>query len=631
MAGWKGCGVDVSRWLAMIVQVFVFVRPAAGLHEVPEPVAEWCFMPRYELPRSAANTPGPRPAEPEVYPPLLGYMPPALWYRGMEATDRRPFLLGRSALPEPPFAVEMWIVDHVNRPVGVVASAKGFGPRLDAAWTLGYADDEVTFTLGENGQRVEGSVRSLALKKYWYHVVGVHDGASVSLYVNGTRVGREPTGGTLGYGEETHLEIAGYLGNEPHMQVGNLLPWCRVYDAALDADAIEHRFAEMRDFVERGVLYPGVFHFAVPPALTMATGDAITVVFETDRPSTAVVEYGVSSPTMGRAVSGAARRIHTVRLTGLDASTPYLYRVIAEDAEAGTRIESGTLTFKTAAGPGEAFGFAVIGDTESRPHVNDRIAKLVWGERPDFVLNCGDLTDGGRAGHKFEWNHEYFAGMGQLLGRVASFPVAGNGEGDLHWFTRYHGLEDGRGYYSFRYADAEFFMLDSNRSAADFREGGEQYAWLEERLRASTATWKFAAHHHPTYTSDEDDYGDTFAGEPSALGDENVRRIVDLYERYGVDAVFFGHLHTYERSWPVAGGEVNLDEGVVYVQSGGAGGNLEDFAPTRSWFKHKTMRGHHYCTVNIAGGTMEFKMYGDDGAMRDSFTITKPAQPKAAR
>ncbi|MBK8001302.1 MAG: metallophosphoesterase, partial [Verrucomicrobia bacterium] len=78
-------------------------------------------------------------------------------------------------------------------------------------------------------------------------------------------------------------------------------------------------------------------------------------------------------------------------------------------------------------------------------------------------------------------------------------------------------------------------MIDSNK---DCGPGSEQYRWLEKALARSRATWKFTAHHHPIFSSDENDYGDHWKGrptEPFTYGDTNVQRLVPLYEKYGVD------------------------------------------------------------------------------------------------
>lgn len=606
----------VSAWGA-------FAHPG---HEAGEP-HEWVLVPEYVLPGRAANRVGPRPAVPQSVVSPLAYDPAPIRLFGLACTDRVTGLLTSRELPYSAFSVELWVLDHVNRPVGAAVLAKGAGPGSDGsagvAWGVGYANGRAFMSWG-SGERflIEAPTRKWAFKKYWSHVVGVYDGVEMRLYLDGKQVGSSIVPNP-GYTAQTQLELAGFTEHEPFMALGNVLQRVVVYPSALEPEAIGVAAAQMRDSVERGVLYPGVFHFTAGPMLNSATQRSMALIWETDRAATATVSYGRGVPMEHEVRVSDPARIQEVVLEGLEPSTSYFYRVVAEDSD-GATIDSGLLTFKTAVREGEAVSFAIIGDTEARPFVNDRVAKLIWDERPDFVINCGDLTDGGKEPNKFQWTHEYFLGMTQLVSRVPVFPVAGNGEGDLYWYKRYHALPGTEGYYAFRYGNAEFFMLDSNRRASDFRPGGEQYEWLARGLAASDAVWKFVAHHHPVYTSDEDDYGDTFAGERSDMGDLNVRRMSELYERYGVDAVFFGHLHTYERSLPIAGGVVDYDEGVVYVQAGGAGGNLEDFAPTRNWFKGKTMRGYHYCTVSLHGGRFELRMYGTDGSLRDVVTVTKP-------
>jgi len=164
-------------------------------------------------------------------------------------------------------------------------------------------------------------------------------------------------------------------------------------------------------------------------------------------------------------------------------------------------------------------------------------------------------------------------------------------------------------------------MLNSNKRD-EFAPGAKQYVWLEEKLKASTAKWKFVAHHHAPYSADEDDYGNSWEG-PTDLGDKKIREIVPLYEKYGVDMVFFGHLHTYQRTMPIEANKVSEQNGVIYIQAGGAGGNLEDFAPTRAWFSAKTYRGHHYCTVAVNGSSLSFKMYDTEGRLKDFLELRK--------
>nr|MBX2875460.1 metallophosphoesterase [Saprospiraceae bacterium] len=313
--------------------------------------------------------------------------------------------------------------------------------------------------------------------------------------------------------------------------------------------------------------------------------------------------------------------IQELRLEGLQTATPYYYEVEAID-ENGEQMKSGRLTFSTAVAQEDAFSFCILGDTESRPHINQQLGKMVWGERPNFIMHLGDVTDGGKEPHKFQWTQEYFTGITPVASRIPVFPVPGNGESDLYWYNRYHALPEPESYYSFTFGNAEFFMLNSNERQ-ELQLGGKQYEWLKNALEASTSQWKFVAHHHCPISSDENDFGDTWAGKESERGDPRFDDLKRLYEQFEVDVVFYGHVHAYERSWPLKDGQIDQEKGVIYLKSGGAGGNLEDFTPTRSFFTRKVQHGHHYCLVDIYQGKFSFKMFDLDGRLKDFFELEK--------
>jgi predicted phosphodiesterase len=438
------------------------------------------------------------------------------------------------------------------------------------------------------------------------------------LYVNGRLVAEKEAAGTVDLPARAELEVAAYLRREPFMELANLVRDVRLYDDDIGPTQVRQRFQALQAMVEEGIILEDRFHFIAGPYLNRMTQKSVTLVWETDRPATGVVRFGRKLPYDREVRATAAVRLQTIELAGLEPETTYFYEITAVSAN-GTEIASGPLTFKTAVRETSPLAFAILGDTEARPHINNQIAKAIWAERPDFIAFVGDLTDGGKAHHKFEWNLEYFLGMSQLVSRIPLFPVPGNGESDLHWYLRYHGLAQSEHRYSFRYGNTEFFMLDSNQPMGP---GSEQYDWLDKALAASRAQWKFVCHHHPVYSSDDDDFGDTHS-EPSAGGDSNPRSAVALYEKHGVDIVFYGHIHAYERTWPMADGAVNVQRGIRYVQTGGGGGNLEDFSPTRNAFTGKLYRGHHYCLINIHGGSLRFQMFDVEGRLRDSFEMTK--------
>ena len=363
------------------------------------------------------------------------------------------------------------------------------------------------------------------------------------------------------------------------------------------------------------------FGFLVEPFLTWPTTDAVSVLFETTFPSTAEVRYRRDDAAPETATSirlEEATGLHELRLTGLDSDQKYFYQVFASGPD-GESVESPLLSFRTAASEGKAFTFVVIGDTQTYGDVAKRVSDLAWMHRPNLVVHAGDLVDAGT--NKRDWTDVFFPSMQPLIGRVPLMPVLGNHEQDADHYYRYMSLPEPERWYSFRYGDAEFFMIDGNRSLAD---QSAQLNWLEGALASSTALWRFAVLHQPPYTSDSNDYGDT-AFESSFRGDPNVRNIVGLLEQYGVDICFSGHVHDYERTFPIRDGEVTAyeDGGVIYVTAAGGGGPLEDFDATNTWFGHKKARYHHLVYVGIHGRNLEFQAVDQYGQLFDVLTLRK--------
>jgi calcineurin-like phosphoesterase family protein len=122
---------------------------------------------------------------------------------------------------------------------------------------------------------------------------------------------------------------------------------------------------------------------------------------------------------------------------------------------------------------------------------------------------------------------------------------------------------DGR-YYTYARGDARFFVLDSNALDA------QQLAWLDGALAAAHEPWKIAYFHHPLY-SDGGRHG----------SDVELRvRLEPSFVKYGVNVVYSGHDHIYERLKP--------QKGIQYFVSGAGGelrrGDLKRSAMTAAGF-----------------------------------------------
>lgn len=593
-------------------------------------VGNWQFFTEYFLPGSATQ-----PSIPErqkSIPPRFQESSISVEKNGSPPSQRFTHLMDGKTFPSKSFSLELWINDHVSEEIGFLVSARPRQPSGTNGWffnyhSKGYSYRDMSFGLGSfprnqsaSNQITFSNTEKDGFKEYWRQIVAVYQNKKLSLYVNGELKGQSDTLFDAVIHDDFFLDVSAYLDKEPYMEIGNLVHRMRLYDVALQPDKIRSNLEELKEQVEAGILFEDTFHFNAQPFIGAVSENSASIVWETSAPSTATIRWGTKIPLDKSHTIKRPKKIQKLKIPGLQPNTPYFYQ-IEVDGGNGKKMDSGLLSFRTSVKSGEPFRFAIIGDTETRPHINQQISRMIWDERPNFIVNMGDLTDGGKQNAKFQWNYEYLLGMTPLASRVPVFSVPGNGEGDLYWYRRYHLLPDDEVPYAFNFGDATFFMLDSNRRSREFAKGTRQYEWLENQLQNSKSTWKFVALHHAPYTSEENDYGNSWS-ESSTLGDTQVQQLIPLFEKYNVDIVMFGHLHLGERTYPIREKKYSAD-GVVYVLAGGGGGNLEDFSPNPAFFTGKTHRNHHYFTVEIIESKLTLRMHDMHGNLRDQTHIDK--------
>jgi len=524
-------------------------------------------------------------------------------------------------LPREALSLVAWV--RVNEPTewgGVVGCMQDNGPN-EFGFILGY--NKTGFFLGVATEAAKKLTYLTGKTEYergkWYHVAGVYDGKQMRLYVNGRldATGDEQKG-PVRYAKAAPLVIGRYRDDDEDFPTRGAIKEVLLCHHAASADQVAAHFAADRELAAQPSVIPPGPRFVVEPYLQYPTRTSMTVMWETESPAVAVVEYGTTFPPKQVAKAEQPDATGEVVLANLEPATKYYYRVVCNDAE-GRRLEGKPLTFTTAPGPDDAFSFTVVGDTQRNPVVTGKVAKLMWERRPNFVIHCGDVVDDGAS--KAQWTGDLFRPCHELFGRVAVFPCIGNHEKNHPHYYKYFSLPKPEYYYSFRYGNADFFVLDTN-TGRDLTPKGEQYKWLDKALAASDAKWKVCYHHHPVYSSDSDDYGNTWKG-PTTAGDVRVREFGKLYEKHNVDVVFNGHIHLYERTWPVRDGRVDQKSGVVHVTSGGGGGRLEDFSPAPAFFKREGRVDFHFCYATVHQGTFGVKAFDHEGRLFDEWVLKK--------
>lgn len=250
--------------------------------------------------------------------------------------------------------------------------------------------------------------------------------------------------------------------------------------------------------------------------------------------------------------------------------------------------------------------FGVIGDSGTGDQQQFDIAREMelYREKTgfDFVIMLGDNIYGGHKPSDFQGKFEQ-PYQPLLNAGVKFFASLGNHD-DPNVEELYKPFNmNGHRYYDYKIGNVTFFALDS-----DYMDP-TQLAWLTAELANATTPWKICFFHHPLYSDGK------FHGP-----DLDLRQLlVPLFERYGVNVVFSGHDHVYERIRP--------QDGIDYFVEGESGqlryGNLHS-APERA-AGFDTDRS--FMLVEIAGDEMYFQTISRTGNTVDSGTIQRQNPP----
>jgi hypothetical protein len=248
--------------------------------------------------------------------------------------------------------------------------------------------------------------------------------------------------------------------------------------------------------------------------------------------------------------------------------------------------------------------FAVIGDMGTGELPQYQIAAQMNTSREafhfDFVITLGDNIYGGHSladyQKKFELPYKPLLAAG-----VQFYGSLGNHDTPSERFYKPFNM-NGQQYYTYKKGNVQFFVLDSNYMKP------EQLSWLEKELHNSGSEWKICYFHHPLYSSG------SFHGASTELR----LSLEPLFVKYGVQAVFAGHEHIYERMKP--------QKGITYFTEGAAGelrqGDLKKTDLTAAGYD----MDRSFMIVEISGGEFNFQTISRTGKTVDSGMIQRSAK-----
>jgi hypothetical protein len=245
--------------------------------------------------------------------------------------------------------------------------------------------------------------------------------------------------------------------------------------------------------------------------------------------------------------------------------------------------------------------FAVIGDSGSGDKYQYEVARQMEAVHEKFpfrfVIMLGDNITGGHSpkdiDRKFEEPYQ-----GLLDGGVKFYACLGNHDRTRERFYRPFNM-GGKSYYSFKRANASFFALDS------IYMNPAQLDWIETNLQHADTAWKICFFHYPLYSD----------GRTHGPDMELRRLLVPIFVRYGVNVVFSGHDHVYERIKP--------QNGIYYFVEGSSGHlryhNLHKSSEMAAGFD--TDRA--FMVVEISGNQFYFQTISRTGRTVDSGVLQR--------
>ena len=218
----------------------------------------------------------------------------------------------------------------------------------------------------------------------------------------------------------------------------------------------------------------------------------------------------------------------------------------------------------------------------------------------DLVIMLGDNMYGGQSPQDFVQKFE--KPYAELLAAGVKFQASlGNHDRPENVSYKFYNM-GGQRYYTYARNNVRFFVIDSTQVDP------KQLEWLEGALRDAKEDWKIPYFHHPLY-SDAARHGSSV----------DLRVLLEpLFTRYGVNVVFSGHDHVYERLKP--------QKGIYYFVSGSAGqlrkGNMRPDDETAAYFD----QDQSFMLVEVAGDDMFFQVISRTGKTVDSGVIHRQAK-----
>jgi hypothetical protein len=339
------------------------------------------------------------------------------------------------------------------------------------------------------------------------------------------------------------------------------------------------------------------------PALTEVKEDGITFNYRTLIPSKSKIHIFKDGEEIAILNNIYPKEYHQIKTINLEPDTQYYYYVELPASYGSEKVLSKIRSFRTKPKEFRPFDFVVYGDTQIHNDRHELVVNTIYENHgyPDFIARVGDQVE---KGHNEQMWADHFEASYRLTGSVPVYLALGNHEYNDDLYYKALDLPDGGGednerYYSIDYLNVHFIFLDSNITETQ-PEFKAQIEWLKNDLKnIEKDKFIFVSFHHPFWTQAQE-YGEM--EENYEQGHYNTKHWLPLFKEYGVDAVFNGHIHSYERHYK---------DGIQFITTAGGGSKLNELhtAEPLPWKEFELLRHLNYVNVEMHENKAIFTVY----------------------
>lgn len=362
------------------------------------------------------------------------------------------------------------------------------------------------------------------------------------------------------------------------------------------------------------IIFKGGYAFAqeiiIGPYLQKPSNDSLLVKWQTKTPSKTILEFTNDDENFYTFKNNELSSEHQIEIFKPKLGQSYKYSIFASEENELKILENQAgleeFTFNLPEINNSFAQIWVLGDPGVRgdPKLGRKIhksqlsvkkeffeylAEKEESQNLDFIIALGDNAY--PRGTFTQYKDGFFDPYAEHLGSYPVYSVFGNHDGGIdkkglgikasaRSYPEPHGiyydlfsLPGKESYYSFDYKDTHFIFLDSFDSLwEDFNgnnleqvwtsnstEKNSMLEWLENDLKAQSQNWTVVSFHHPPFGQSEhpeEKQQDIWKAWTNAY-------IVPLLHQYDVDLILMGHIHNYQRSFPISIKRTHFDRSIL--------------------------------------------------------------------